>query len=107
MGDFLASNPGLASRFSTRIEFDNYSPDELVTIVRQHAEKAGYSCGPKTLGVLQRHFVAVERGRSFGNGRYARQVLDGLIRRQAGRISMVAEPTTEDLTVLLPEDLRT
>ena len=60
----------------------------------------------ETLGALQRHFAAIERGRSFGNGRYARQMLDTMIRRQAGRISAVEMPTRDDLTVLLPEDLR-
>ncbi len=105
MVSFLATNPGLASRFSSRIEFDNYDPDELVTIVRQHAESAGYTCGPKTLAALQRHFAGVERDRSFGNGRYARQVLDGMIRRQAGRIATVTAPTRDDLTVLIPGDL--
>ena len=69
------ANPGLASRFSTRVEFDNYSADELVTIVRQHADSAGYTCDPRTLGCLQRHFAAcnvgdrlataVTRGRSW------------------------------------------
>ena len=48
----------------------------------------------------------MQRGRSFGNGRYARQVLDGLIRRQANRITLVLTPTTDDLVVLLAEDLR-
>ncbi|GGM03781.1 right-handed parallel beta-helix repeat-containing protein [Dactylosporangium sucinum] len=105
MATFLAGNPGLASRFSTRIEFENYTADELVTIVRQHADHAGYSCEPRTLGALQRYFAGIERGRSFGNGRHARQVLDVLIRRQAGRIATLASPTTDDLTLLLPEDL--
>ena len=105
MASFLAANPGLASRFSAPVEFENYSADELVTIVQRHAETAGYTCGSKTLGALQRHFSTIERGRSFGNGRYARQILDGLIRRQAGRIALLASPTTDDLTVLLAEDL--
>jgi AAA+ superfamily predicted ATPase len=106
MATFLAGNPGLASRFSTRVEFENYTADELVTIVRRHADLAGYTCRPQTLGALQRHFASVDRDRSFGNGRYARQILDGMIRRQAGRIVSLSAPTTENLTVLLPEDLQ-
>ena len=105
MADFLAANPGLGSRFSVRVEFDNYSPDDLVTIVRQQAESAGCTCPPSTQAALHRHFSLVQRGRDFGNGRYARQVLDMMMTRQAGRIAAMSAPTTEDLTVLLPQDL--
>ncbi len=105
MADFLAANPGLDSRFSVRVEFDNYSPDDLVTIVRQQAESAGCTCPPRTQAALHRHFSVVQRGRDFGNGRYARQVLDAMMTRQAGRIAVMSAPTTEDLTVLLPQDL--
>src|SRR5262249_51259339 len=104
--EFLASNPGLSSRFSTRIEFPNYTPDELVTIVGQHAEAAGDACGPQTLAALHHHFTGIKRGPDFGNGRDARRVLDLMITRQAGRIASIAAPTTEDLVTLRPEDLR-
>ena len=49
MADFVASNPGLASRFTKHVEFENYSPEELVTIMGQHAESAGYTCDSRTL----------------------------------------------------------
>ena len=106
MEGFIATNPGLASRFSIRVEFDNYTPDELVTIFGHLADAAGYTCPPQTLMVLQQHFAAIKRGRDFGNGRYARQILDGMVTRQAGRVAAISTPTTEDLTVLMPEDLR-
>jgi SpoVK/Ycf46/Vps4 family AAA+-type ATPase len=105
MVEFLATNPGLGSRFSIRVEFDNYTPDELVTIVRQQAESAGCTCALQTQAALHRLFSRVERGREFGNGRYARQVLDAMMTRQAGRIAAMSAPTKEDLTLLLSEDL--
>ncbi|MBO4209042.1 right-handed parallel beta-helix repeat-containing protein [Micromonospora echinofusca] len=105
MAGFLAANPGLASRFARPIEFENYTPDELVVIFNQHAEAAGYICAPATLAALARHFHTVERGRDFGNGRYARQVLDRMITKQAGRTMSMSAPTTENLTSLLPQDL--
>ncbi len=104
--EFIDSNPGLASRFSIRVEFDDYSPDEMVTIVGRHAEAAGYICRPQTLTALRAHFAKIERGRSFGNGRYARQILDSMITRQASRISAMGAPSLEDLSTILPEDLR-
>ncbi|MBB5874201.1 SpoVK/Ycf46/Vps4 family AAA+-type ATPase [Allocatelliglobosispora scoriae] len=106
MRHFLAANPGLASRFSRPLEFENYTPDELVVIFNQHAETAGYVCTPATLAALTRHFGAIERGADFGNGRYARQVLDRMVTRQAGRTMALPNPSTQDLAELLPEDLQ-
>src|ERR1700723_1542841 len=39
MDRFLRSNPGLASRFSTRVTFPSYQPDQLVRIARPPAER--------------------------------------------------------------------
>ncbi|MFF3334490.1 right-handed parallel beta-helix repeat-containing protein [Streptomyces sp. NPDC002888] len=105
MDHFLSSNPGLSSRFSRRVEFPNYSSDELVTIVRQHAAAAGYECGPGTGQVLRGHFDALPRDRSFGNARLARQMLEGMMTRQAGRLSAMSLPGVDDLRLLLPDDV--
>ncbi|MET9886086.1 right-handed parallel beta-helix repeat-containing protein [Streptomyces sp. NPDC006430] len=104
MERFLTSNPGLSSRFSRRVEFADYSSDELVTIVRQHAVTAGYECVPGTGQVLRTYFESIPRDRAFGNARLARQVLEGMMTRQAGRLSAMAAPGLEDLRLLLPQD---
>ncbi|MFD3641966.1 right-handed parallel beta-helix repeat-containing protein [Streptomyces griseus] len=105
MERFLASNPGLSSRFPRRISFPDYSSEELVTIVRAQAAAMGYECGPGTGPLLKEHFDAVPRDRSFGNARLARQVVESMVTRQAGRLSSLAAPTLEDLRVLLPADV--
>ncbi|MFG3407243.1 right-handed parallel beta-helix repeat-containing protein [Streptomyces sp. NPDC048142] len=105
MSRFLNSNPGLGSRFPRRIEFPDYSSDELVTIVSMHAADNGYACAPGTADALRAHFDAVPRGASFGNARLARQTLEEMMTHQAGRLSTVAEPTLDDLRLLHPEDL--
>ncbi|MFF7415273.1 right-handed parallel beta-helix repeat-containing protein [Streptomyces lydicus] len=105
MERFIASNPGLASRFSRKVEFENYTPEELVTIVDQLAASAGYVCAAELGDALLSHFQGVQRGRAFGNGRYARQILDGMVTLQAGRLTAIARPTDHDLCTLLPQDL--
>jgi len=105
MERFIESNPGLASRFSHTIEFENYEPDELVTILGQHAATSGYEMTEDTEAALLAYFEQVARGRSFGNGRFARKILDGMITRHAGRISSIADPSTEDLRTLVLADL--
>jgi SpoVK/Ycf46/Vps4 family AAA+-type ATPase len=104
MARFLAANVGLASRFSHRVEFENYQPDELVTIVGRHATAGGYELPDDTSAALLAHFQAVPRGRAFGNGRYARQVLEEMITRQAGRLARISAPSLDDLRRLLPVD---
>ncbi|MBK3635635.1 AAA family ATPase, partial [Streptomyces sp. MBT97] len=88
MESFLASNPGLSSRFSRRVEFADYTSDELVTIVRMHADASGYECGPGVGALLRAYFDSLPRDRFFGNGRLARQVLESMMTRQAGRVIM-------------------
>jgi parallel beta-helix repeat protein len=105
MRGFLASNPGLASRFSRSVEFGNYSTEELLTIMERHAEESGYTCAPLTLEALRTHLDGVPRGRTFGNARLARQLLESMITRQARRLTKVGQPTVDDLRALLPEDL--
>ncbi|MBC2866305.1 AAA family ATPase [Streptomyces mexicanus] len=105
MERFLASNPGLSSRFSRRIGFSDYSSKELVTIVRAQAASMGYECGPGTGAVLEEYFDALPRDRTFGNARLARQVVESMITRQAGRLSSLASPTLDDLRTLLPQDV--
>ena len=105
MAGFLAANPGLSSRFSHRVRFADYSVDELVTIVNQLAVTAGYEWTGPTVAALRSHFAAVQRGTSFGNGRYARQILDAAIANHARRTRSITNPTVDDLCVLLPEDV--
>ncbi|MEU9062284.1 right-handed parallel beta-helix repeat-containing protein [Streptomyces sp. NPDC048430] len=105
MERFLGSNPGLASRFPRRIAFADYSSEELVTIVRAQAANMGYECGPGTGPLLKECFDGLPRDRSFGNARLARQVVESMVTRQAGRLSSLAAPTLDDLRILRPEDV--
>ncbi|MFE6054944.1 right-handed parallel beta-helix repeat-containing protein [Kitasatospora sp. NPDC056446] len=105
MQGFLASNPGLASRFSQQIAFGHYSAEELVTIVRMQAEEAGYVCAPETLAALAQLCEAVPRDRNFGNGRFARQTLEAMVTRQAGRLARLDIGDVSELSLLLPQDI--
>ncbi|MFC8714356.1 right-handed parallel beta-helix repeat-containing protein [Streptomyces sp. NPDC057197] len=107
MEGFLASNPGLASRFSRHVAFEDYSTDELLSIIDEQAGAAGYVCAPATREALRVHLDALPRTRSFGNARLARQLMETMMTRQAGRLASLAAPDLEALTTLLPEDLPT
>ena len=55
--------------------------------------------------MLRQYFDGLPRDRSFGNARTARQILERMMTRQAGRLSRLAVPSLDDLRLLLPEDL--
>lgn len=105
MERFLAVNPGVASRFSRTITFADYSAEELLSIVEQQADEQEYHLAEGTDEAVLKHFAAVPRGPSFGNGRAARQTFEAMVERHAGRVAQLPDPSTEELTLLYPEDL--
>ncbi|MEU3607817.1 right-handed parallel beta-helix repeat-containing protein [Streptomyces sp. NPDC035033] len=105
MRRFLESNPGLASRFNRHIPFEDYTTDELVTIVDRHAQASGYRLHPSARDGVRAHLEALPRGRTFGNARTARQLVEAMITLHARRISSLASPGLEDLTELLSVDV--
>ena len=104
METFLTANSGLASRFPNRIEFPDYTADELLDITNVLARGKGYrlaeSCTEPLRGYYERR--QAEDARTAGNGRLARNTLEKAIFHQSRRL--VAEPAAE-LDVILPSDL--
>jgi SpoVK/Ycf46/Vps4 family AAA+-type ATPase len=105
MAAFLEANAGLRSRFTRHIEFEPYSPDELVAIFEGMARADGYECPGETVTAVRGHFEQVGTGGSLGNARYARQLLAEVITRQAGRLRSRSSPSIEDLRMLRAEDV--
>ena len=79
MDTFLATNPGLNSRFGIRIKFPGYSPAELLALADLALESRGELLDPDGRPVLRRLFEEVGRRRladELGNGRFVRSLLD-------------------------------
>ncbi|MER5462437.1 hypothetical protein ABT010_17485 [Streptomyces sp. NPDC002668] len=53
------------------------------------------------------HIARLPRGRSFGNARPARGLLETLITQQARRLGTLRAPSVDDLRTLPPQDLPT
>ncbi|MEU1755729.1 right-handed parallel beta-helix repeat-containing protein [Micromonospora matsumotoense] len=105
MERFLASNPGLASRFTRTIEFPNYSVDELVTITSNLCRKHYFELTDDAVDSLAVYFARVPRTSTFGNGRVARKLFEAMINNQASRLAVT--PPTKDAQInrLTAEDL--
>lgn len=105
MRGFIATNPGLASRFSTTVEFEDYTDDELVGILQELACKNDYDLGEAAVTRFREILAATPRGEAFGNGRFVRNALEAAIGRHAWRLRDEEEPTVEQLRTLQPQDL--
>jgi hypothetical protein len=110
MDRFLRSNPGLASRFSTRVGFPSYTAQDLSQIAVLLAEQAGDAFEPEALHVLDEIFArAAESGRidELGNGRFARSLFERACACRDMRVVRLGEAATAaDLTTLTADDVR-
>ncbi|QFG22498.1 AAA family ATPase [Actinomadura sp. WMMB 499] len=106
MREFMNANPGLASRFSRTVDFENYSPSELVEIVELQAGRDGYRLSDGARDAVLAHFASMKRDAGFGNGRAARRVFESAVERQAQRLAERDDlPSGDELSELLAEDL--
>jgi hypothetical protein len=110
MERFIGFNPGLASRFTRTLSFDDYTPAELVDIVAHQATAHQYDLPEQTRAALATFFDAGDRDEGFGNGRFARKVFQEMTERHARRIGdrfgdTPDSITSDQLSILLAEDL--
>lgn len=105
MQEFIANNPGLASRFRTTIEFENYTDQELQEIFTSMATKSDFDLGEGCLEEFRAQLARQSRDEHFGNGRFARNLLEAAVGRHAWRLRDVAEPTVDELRTLVAADL--
>ena len=106
MHQFLDSNPGLRSRFSREIDFPDYTTDELVEITRAMAVAADYTMADDVDNALVVIFDKAHRDEGFGNGRFARNLFERAINRQALRLAAgdVASLGRDELAALTRDD---
>jgi type VII secretion ATPase EccA len=110
MDRFLRSNPGLASRFGTRVTFPSYTARDLSRIAVLLAEQAGDAFELEALHALDQIFAHAERaGRidELGNGRFARSLFERACACRDVRVVRLGEgATAADLTTLTADDVR-
>ena len=110
MHDFIGTNPGLKSRFTQTIHFDDYTPDELTQIFINLAKGKNFTIDEDTEAAIHREFeqLYLRRDKNFGNAREARRIFDGAVERQSQRlVKLMSDPgfQEEDMYKLTKEDL--
>ncbi len=111
MDKFLATNPGLTSRFTKHITFDDYTPEEMTAIFKALVR----SKGMKQEDQLDEHILAVfanifaKRDKNFANGRTVRNLFESVLQNQAMRISAEHKrgvDITNSIHIITKEDFK-
>lgn len=110
MKRFIDSNPGLKSRFTTYIHFDDYNAEELEEIFHSFSKANG--CDLDETAVEELHSVCEriysQRDKNFGNARDMRNLFQYVHDSLVDRVSVLLDQpdfTAEDLTRITREDI--
>ncbi|MEM7372021.1 MAG: AAA family ATPase [Bacteroidota bacterium] len=110
MRQFLEINPGLKSRFDRKMEFPDYSPEELLSIARMMLKEETILVSDQAAEHMATYFQYLHRSKNkfFGNARAVRKVVEKAIKNQHLRLASLdpAERNQKMLQQLELEDVK-
>ena len=89
MLDFLASNPGLTSRFDKILYFQDHSDQELWTVCISQLKQFGKELDNEAADIVKKYInhISEKRTAGFGNSREIRKIVNEIIKNQKIRLS--------------------
>lgn len=93
MQEFIKTNPGLESRFTRYIDFDDYAVADLCRIFDKFCTDAEYELTPEARAITSILFTAAYHGRDerFGNARFARNIFERAVGLHSERLAALPE----------------
>lgn len=104
MKKFITANQGLKSRIIYNIHFDNYTVDQLVSIINSMATEKGFVLADSFIEKFKQKVIAHKSNKGFGNGRFARNEFTKAIIEHSFRIVQLNSPTVDDIKTITEED---
>lgn len=86
MDELLKANPGFNSRIQFKIDFPDYTEEELYEIFKQLAKKEKYKISSNIKQPLLEYFKIERKKENFGNGREVRNLFEKVKFEQANRV---------------------
>lgn len=107
MDHFIRSNPGLESRFSRHIFFEDYDAADMLAIFKYQMEKFDYilSNDAETALIAKIDATLENKPRDFGNARFIRNLFEKVVQMQANRIACLPEVDELILSSIEVEDI--
>ena len=105
--NFIDMNPGLKSRFTRFIHFEDYDSEELKDIFMLCANEAQYKITTGASVALMAAFAGVRKGSDdFGNGRFVRTLFEKTVEVQSSRLAnATVEISADQLQEITSEDV--
>lgn len=106
MEEFMNSNPGLKSRFNKFIFFEDYTPEELIGILKMQAKKSGLTIDDEGIDYATQFFTerCENKPRNYANARDVRNFFEKSLVNQANRLAVIDNLTDDDLITLKKSD---
>lgn len=107
MQKFIDMNPGLQSRFTRYINFEDYNALALARIFHLNAKRYGYTLSPdadRRLNTVLTDMV-LHKDEHFGNAREVRNLFEQTLQHQADRLIGIENVSEHDLATIEAEDI--
>lgn len=102
MEHMLNVNPGFESRIQFKINFPDYSKEELYDIFKEMAKKENYNLSSNLKKILIEYFAKEKQKENFANARCVRNLFEKIKFEQADR---VAKNEKDDLNLIKKCDI--
>lgn len=103
MDDFIKSNPGIKSRIGHKVNFQDYSTDELLMIYKNKLNEYQIKSEDSAVLLLTKIIEKCKKEEDFGNGRFIDNLIQDILFKHAVNIQNTSPD--EDILIIKNEDI--